>query len=112
MKSPLHWTFQQDSAPAHAAKNTQAWIRDNLPDFISPQEWPANSPDMNLLDYSVWSILESKACARPNQFLQSLKSALKKAWDELPISTLEKIVDDFPKRLHACIKANGGHFES
>ena len=28
-------------------------------------KWPPNSPDLNPLDYSVWSILEEKACAKP-----------------------------------------------
>ena len=47
------WTFQQDSAPAHKAETTQNWCRKNLPDFISSQEWPPSSPDLNPLDYFV-----------------------------------------------------------
>uniref|UniRef100_A0A914CUL2 Uncharacterized protein n=1 Tax=Acrobeloides nanus TaxID=290746 RepID=A0A914CUL2_9BILA len=35
----------------------------------------------------------------------------KKAWDEITLKTLIKIVDNFPKRLKACIDANGGWFE-
>ena len=47
------WTFQQDSAPAHKARITQAWCERNLPDFISSSEWPPSSPDLNPLDYSI-----------------------------------------------------------
>jgi hypothetical protein len=43
--------------------------------------------------------------------LASLKRTLTKAWNEITIETLEKIVDNFPKRLKACVEANGGHFE-
>ncbi len=47
------WVFQQDSAPAHKAKSTQAWCAENLPAFISAQQWPPYSPDLNPMDYSV-----------------------------------------------------------
>uniref|UniRef100_A0A914CZ08 Transposase n=1 Tax=Acrobeloides nanus TaxID=290746 RepID=A0A914CZ08_9BILA len=43
--------------------------------------------------------------------VESLKRALIKAWDEISVETLAKIVDDFPKRLKACVEAEGGHFE-
>uniref|UniRef100_A0A914EF83 Transposase n=1 Tax=Acrobeloides nanus TaxID=290746 RepID=A0A914EF83_9BILA len=63
------------------------------------------------LDYSIWSILEEKACSKPHPNLESLKKALKKAWKEINLETLINTVDDFPKRLEACIAANGGYFE-
>ena len=31
--------------------------------------------------------------------------------EEITVQTLSKIADNFPKRLKACIEANGGHFE-
>ena len=48
----------QDSAPSHRAKATQNFLLDNTLDFISSQEWTLHSPDLNLLDYSVWDILQ------------------------------------------------------
>ena len=39
------------------------------------------------------------------------RKALKKAWNEITLETLVKIVDNFPKRLKACVDANGGWFE-
>uniref|UniRef100_A0A914EQB4 Uncharacterized protein n=1 Tax=Acrobeloides nanus TaxID=290746 RepID=A0A914EQB4_9BILA len=39
------------------------------------------------------------------------KRALKKAWNEITLDTLVKIVDNFSKRLKACVDAKGGHFE-
>ena len=61
--------------------------------------------------HAVWSILEEKACQKPHRNIESLKKALKKAWKEITLETLEKIVDNFPKRLKACVDANGGYFE-
>jgi len=52
------FVFVQDSTPSHCAKATPNFLRDNTPDFISSQEWTPHSPDLNLLDYSVWDILQ------------------------------------------------------
>ena len=40
----------------------------------------------------------------------SLDRSLKKAWAEIPMEMISKIVDEFPKRLKKCVAANGGHF--
>jgi transposase len=113
------WCFQQDGAPGHKAIETQEMLAEECPDFIKVDthwrnndgEWPPNSPDLNPMDYSVWSLLEAKACAKSHLNLESLKRALVKAWNEISVETLAKIVDNFPKRLQACIEAEGGHFE-
>ena len=113
------WCYQHDGAPGHKAEETQTMLAKRCPDFIrvdthwrrNDGEWPPNSPDLNPMDYSVWSILEAKACAKPHKNVESLKRALLKAWDEISVETLVKIVDDFPRRLKACVDANGGHFE-
>jgi len=33
--APRGFIFQQDSAPAHAARQTQEWLQQNTPDFIT-----------------------------------------------------------------------------
>ena len=40
--------------------------------------WPSNSPDLNPMDYSIWSILERKVCSTRYNSLESLKEALVK----------------------------------
>jgi len=49
------FVFQQDSAPAHRAHETiELLCRDTYaPDFISPEQWPPNSPDLNPVDYKI-----------------------------------------------------------
>lgn len=53
------WTFQQDWAPAHRAKSTRVMCKALFPAIWDIDVWPSNSPDLNPLDYSVWSILEN-----------------------------------------------------
>ena len=104
----------------HKAEETRNLVKDIFPECIdvdiSPQrnngEWPPNSPDLNVLDYSLWSILEAEACSKPHQSIEALKKSLVKAWNNIPQEVIDRAVDDFPKRLKKCVEAGGGHFEN
>lgn len=106
------WIFQQDSAPAHKAKKTQEWCKSNFPDFITSQEWPPYSPDLNPMDYSIWSILETRVCAKRHKNLEALKKSMRREWDCLSPNELRPIAENFTKRLASCIREKGGHFET
>src|SRR6218665_1920192 len=54
------FVFQQDGELAHRARDTVAFQERKVPDFISPKLWPPNSPDLNPVDYGVWSVLQEK----------------------------------------------------
>lgn len=106
------WSFQQDSAPAHKAKSTQGWLELNVPDFISTADWPSASPDLNPLDYKLWSVLEGIVCKKRHPTIQSLKNALVAAVADFPLETLRAAIDEWPERLRACVRAKGSHFEN
>uniref|UniRef100_A0A914ECB3 Uncharacterized protein n=1 Tax=Acrobeloides nanus TaxID=290746 RepID=A0A914ECB3_9BILA len=76
------------------------------------RRWPPNSPDLNVMDYSIWNILEAEAYSKPHQSIDALKKSLVKAWNKIPQEVIDRAVDDFPKRLQKCIDAGGGHFEN
>ena len=107
-----NWVFQQDSAPAHKANTTQRWCEDNLHGFINANDWPPYSHDLNPLDFSVWSILESRGCSKPFENVKQLKASLVKAWNSIDDDTIRKIVDQFPDRLTKCIENEGGYIEN
>jgi len=54
------FTYQQDNAPAHLAGDTVEFLSPNTPYFISLLPWPPNSPDLNPVDYEVWSVLQQR----------------------------------------------------
>ena len=103
--------FQQDGAPAHTANTTQSWLHSEIPDFICKQEWPPSSPDLNPLDFSVWSILQTKACCKSHKNLEALKRSIIRAWSEIPQETMRMAVEAVPSRLRAVIKKKGGYIE-
>ena len=107
------FVFQQDGAPAHTAHQTQDWLQQNCPDFIRKDEWPPNLPDVNPLDFCIWGLMLDKyeKCSPKPTKICELKAVLKTIWDELPQNIIQKAVLSFRKRLRACIRSEGGHFE-
>ena len=105
------WTFQQDSAPSHGLRMTQRWIQSHIPAFISKEDWPSRSPDLNPFDFSVWSILESKACRTSHDSLKNLKAKLQREWFLIPQEVLCASCNAFQERLKQIIKNKGGHIE-
>lgn len=105
------WSFQQDSAPAHGAKKTQEWLAENVPSFISKEEWPPSSPDLNPMDFAIWSILENKVSATHHTSLEALNKKLKKEWDKIPQRVIHDSCQAFSKRLQQVVDADGGYIE-
>jgi len=52
------FVFQQDSAPAHRARDTIQLLQRETPDFIGSDLWPPNSPDLNPVDYKIWGVMQ------------------------------------------------------
>ena len=54
------FVFQQDSAPAHRAWDTLQLLQWDTPEFIAPDLWPPNSPDLNPVDYTIWRTMQQR----------------------------------------------------
>jgi len=79
-------------------------VRMNVPKFtgLKPPRLPCLGCYM--LD------LYQKYQPRPTN-ISELKVALQSIWNDLPQDPIDRSILSFTKRLRACIKANGGHFE-
>lgn len=106
------WTFQQDSAPSHKAIATQQFLRKRVPRLISSQEWPPYSPDLNPMDFSIWSILEAKVGTKKHASVEALKKCLQHEWAKIPQSHIRSACDAFITRLGSVVRAKGGHIEN
>ena len=86
---PGYW--QQDSVPAHKSKETQAWASEGilrLCTFLSLA--PPPPPDLNPLDYFVWSYIENITKMTSHNTKASLNITICWIFAELPASTYEK----------------------
>ena len=103
--------FQQYGAPSHTANKTQDWCESHFPAFWRKDLWPPSSPDLNPLDFCLWSILEKEACATVHNNTEALKKSLEREWAKIPQETIRAAVKSFRGRLERIIAAKGGHIE-
>ncbi|CAH0401915.1 unnamed protein product [Chilo suppressalis] len=104
-------SLRRNSAPAHRAKSTQDWLAAREIYFIRHEDWPSSSPDLSPLDYKIWQHLKEKACSKPHPNLESLKTSLNKATADIDMDLVRAAIDEWPRKLKACIQNHGGHFE-
>ena len=76
----VDFVWQQDSAPGHKTKKTQAWCKENFKNFWSTFIWPPNSSGLTPLEYGIWGFAEGRASAKPHSNVASLNASVKKEW--------------------------------
>ena len=69
------------------------------------------SRDLSPVDYRVWGMLQQRVCRVAVRDTDELWKRLVATWAEFQQSVVDYAVDLWRKRLEACIRAEGGHFE-
>eukprot|EP00971_Amphidinium_carterae_P125818 2492644-Amphidinium_carterae.1 len=113
MWGPEGWFFLQDNAPSHASASTREWLSNNIPEVLPH---PACSPDLNPMDFSVWSqwqryVDEEIAGGFVVNNDASLKAVVTRAWNRFTPDQAQAIVNNWPMRLIMLYQQEGGHFE-
>ena len=70
-----------------------------------------SSPDLNPLDYFVWSYVENITNMTFHNTKASLIAAIRRVFAELPPTLMEKACSQFRIRIEAVIEAEGGYIE-
>ena len=83
--------WQQNGARAHTARASVQFLQQSTPDFIEPENWPSNSPDLNVMDYCIWSLFLTGLhnCRHDIKSIDDLKTSLRRAWNDIPQVTLQ-----------------------
>jgi len=105
------FTFQQDSASAHHARETVALLSAETPDFNSPLDWQLNSPDLNPVDYAIWGILQKRVYHSQIHGVDHVKERVIEEWCRFDQNIIDRAVNQCRDRLHKCVRANMRHFE-
>ena len=97
--------FQQDNARPHTAKATKEWF---IANEISVIDWPAYSPDLNIIE-NVWGILTERIYKGRDKFsnLGELKSQILSEWQKLSIDDISNLYKSLPKKLLNVIEKKG-----
>jgi transposase len=96
----------QDSDPKHCSKETVKWMDEHVPSYIPKDHWPANSPDINVIE-PVWAVLKDNVYGREPRTVDALKRIIREEWAKLDLSFLRNLVDSMPRRF-AAVVANQG----
>lgn len=111
-----NYVWTQDDLLAHTAKKkkekVQNFCKFNLADFWPSHLWPSSSPDLNPLDYAVWSILEYATNRTSHPNINCLIDNIREELDKITSDFfLEKSYRIFKGCTVALIKKQRGHIE-
>jgi inhibitor of nuclear factor kappa-B kinase subunit alpha len=104
-------TLQQDWALAHRAKSSKTWLRSNNIAFWDENVYPAASPDLNPMDFSVWGWMLQHLRDTSIPSVDLLKVRLLEIWENLNQNSIDQAIDQVPVRLESLMSAEGGRFE-
>ena len=78
--------------------------------FRDKQMWTPSSPDINPMDFAIWSILERDVSTRYHPNSDLLTAVIQSAWTKLDEKVVRRFCASVKARLRLIIKAKGGHF--
>ena len=70
-----------------------------------------NSPDLNPVDYVIWSVMQERVFQTRVHDIDELRQRLITVWCELEQRIVDDDIDQWRRRLLACVDAEGGHFK-
>lgn len=100
--------FQEDSALAHKAVETQDLMTATLQVYIAPN---INSSDLNSLHYYVWSVVERETNQRSYNTIDSLIAAIPRVMFSINTDHVMRASQRFRTRIEAITTTKGGYIE-
>ena len=107
------YLFMQDGARSHTAKlSLSMFDKQKYLKLLRPEYWPANSPDLNPVDYCIQGILERNVYrGRKITDIDMLKAAIVEEWDKISQDVIDNCINAFQKRLKLVVEHEGRHIE-
>jgi len=70
-------------------------MQTNVPDFTEPSNWTANSPDLNLVNYSICGALQQLVHHQKITDIDHLKQVLNSRWDLISHELINGSIDQW-----------------
>jgi transposase len=102
------WIFQQDGDSKHTASVVQKYLQANTPKFVRKDQWPANSPDFNLIE-NLWDIAVRSLKRKRPKSLDGFRKAVQETWESIPLDVVQSLFNSWQDRMTAAMLVNGGH---
>ena len=96
--------FQQDGAPSHTDNRAQQWCKNNFRFFIPKEKWPPNSPELNPMDYSIWTKISSDVEYGRIKTINDLRREIEKAITKIDICYIREVIGAFLRRVYSVEK--------
>jgi hypothetical protein len=104
--------FQQDGATAHTSRENLRFLEEFFPGrVVSLGTWPARSPDLTPLDFSIFGFLKTEVFKEKINNLQELMARITLKCNEITPDILQHIFDNMKRPVVLCMQQNGGHFQ-
>jgi len=65
---------------------------------------------MNPVDYKVWGVMQQRVCECRMKSVNELKQPLVEVWNSLQQNVIDAAINEWRKRLRACVHVDGQHF--
>ena len=104
-----NFVFQHDNDPKHTARIIKRYLENKKRDgSLTVLNWPAQSPDMNIIE-QVWTYMEKEKVKRAPVNLQQLWEVLQDIWRNISVEFIQRLYDSVPRRVNEVCKAKGFH---
>lgn len=102
---PENFIFQQDNAPAHAARTTQEFFKRKE---IAVLPWPPYSPDLNIIE-NLWSIVSTKVYEGGKEYnnANELWESVCRQFFAISDKIIDHLFQSIPARLISVIELKG-----
>ena len=88
-----------------SSKKTTQWLQRQK---IKVFSWPANSPDLNLIE-TVWGMMKEEIQHREPKSQAALWQAIQSVWDGISLDWIRRQILGWGQRLSAVVRNHGGH---
>lgn len=97
--------LQQDGTPSHTSASTSKFLKAKKVKVL--QDWPAQSPDMNIIEH-MWGRMKEEAWKMIPKNIDELWKACT-AFFAIPDDFINKLYESLPNRMDAVLQAHGSH---